>query len=104
MSIVIDKTKCVGCGKCVHICPGNVLRQDVQKKAYPEDPSDCWNCVSCMKECPVQAISILLPMEISAGGGRMKIRRDGNITAWEMEKTDGEKIVITTDTNEANKY
>lgn len=104
MSVVIDKEKCIGCGKCINICPGNVIRRDDSGKAYLDDPSDCWSCVSCMKECTVQAIYMILPPAVDANGGRMSVRQKGNITEWEIEKTDGEKLLLTTDTNEANKY
>lgn len=104
MSVVIDKKKCLGCGKCIEICPGNVIRRNDEGKAYMDDPSDCWSCVSCMKECPVQAINMILPPEIEACVGKMAVIQKENLTEWVIEKADGKTIVITTDSHEANKY
>ena len=33
MSIQINKLKCVGCGKCVKACPGNLIKKDTDGKA-----------------------------------------------------------------------
>ena len=33
MSIQINKLKCVGCGKCVEACPGNLIKKDTDGKA-----------------------------------------------------------------------
>ena len=34
MSIQINKLKCVGCGKCVEACPGNLIKKDTDGKAF----------------------------------------------------------------------
>ena len=34
MSIMIDKQKCKGCGLCTDVCPGSLIYQDDDKKAY----------------------------------------------------------------------
>ena len=28
MGVIIDSSKCVCCGKCVDICPGNIIRKN----------------------------------------------------------------------------
>ena len=33
MSIQINKLKCVGCGKCVEACPGNLIKKDTDRKS-----------------------------------------------------------------------
>ena len=48
MSIAIDRNKCVGCGKCSVVCPGNLIKLE-EKKAYIKYPKDCWGCASCIK-------------------------------------------------------
>ena len=32
MSIQINKLKCVGCGKCVEACPGNLIKKDIVRR------------------------------------------------------------------------
>ena len=34
MSIMIDKAKCKGCGMCTSVCPGSLIYQDSEKKAF----------------------------------------------------------------------
>ena len=51
MSIVIDKSKCAGCGQCSIVCPGSLIKMGEDKKAYIKYPKDCWGCSSCLKEC-----------------------------------------------------
>ena len=60
MSIVIDKSKCIGRKKCRNVCPGSLIKTDENGKAYIKYPKDCWGCTSCIKECPAYAISFFL--------------------------------------------
>ena len=60
---VLDKTKCIKCGKCVNVCSGMVL--EAGQDGYPEmKPFDrfgwrgCWRCEHCLAVCPTGAISI----------------------------------------------
>jgi len=56
--------KCDGCKAldktaCQHICPNDLMVLDEKKmKAYNRDPQMCWECYSCVKICPVQAIEV----------------------------------------------
>ena len=34
MSIMIDKSKCIGCGKCCMVCPGSLIKKDGDNKAF----------------------------------------------------------------------
>ena len=60
MSIQINKLKCVGCGKCVEACPGNLIKKDTDGKAFIKHVKDCWGCTSCLKECRFEAINFFL--------------------------------------------
>ena len=104
MAVFANRSKCIGCGKCIAICPGNIFRRDKDGKAYLKDPQDCWSCVSCMKECPAGAISITIPPQLGGRGGHMYLEREGTVTRWTVEKADGHKEVVLTDTKEANRY
>ena len=52
----INVGKCVGCGKCVELCPMKNLHL-AQGKAVPG--SRCTMCYRCINECPAQAITLL---------------------------------------------
>ena len=34
MSIVIDKSKCIGCKRCRNVCPGSLIKTDENGKAF----------------------------------------------------------------------
>ena len=72
----LDINKCIGCGTCLHVCPGNMVggRVLVMEKGHPVmiDETNfswrgCWRCQHCMAACPTGAISILgvNPNEVS---------------------------------------
>ncbi|OIO27331.1 ferredoxin [Candidatus Micrarchaeota archaeon CG_4_10_14_0_2_um_filter_60_11] len=56
MPPIIDKSKCVGCGACVSICPAKVLEL-VDGKAAVVRPKDCLECRACMGACNYGAIT-----------------------------------------------
>lgn len=49
---VIDKSKCIACGKCKQLCRYNAI------EAKTIDPIACDGCGACYYVCPVQAISV----------------------------------------------
>lgn len=66
-NFVVDKEKCIHCGKCLEICPGNLVGGEVlkMKDECPEMPDQttfgwhgCWKCERCFAVCPTGAISI----------------------------------------------
>lgn len=53
--IKIDSTKCIGCLKCVSVCPFNVLDiENKRPKANEEKP--CIKCLHCAAACPQNAV------------------------------------------------
>lgn len=104
MSIRIDKTKCVGCTKCVEVCPGSLIELDEKRKAYIRYTRDCWGCVSCVKECKVNAIDFYLGADIGGMGSKMNVSKQGPYINWTITKTSGVTQVIQIDTRESNKY
>ncbi len=61
MPPVIDHQKCIDCGKCIEVCPTDILRegQGRPRAAYPDE---CWHCGVCMMDCPTDAIRMSLPL------------------------------------------
>ena len=54
---MIDKTKCIGCGSCIDICPVGAISFDDDSKAKI-DQTKCIKCGACEATCPAQAIKI----------------------------------------------
>ena len=104
MSITIDKDKCIGCGRCLNVCPGTLIKQDGDTKAYIKYPKDCWGCTSCIKECPVYAISFYLGSDIGGMGSKMHTEKQGDVLKWIIEKTDGTVTEIDINQKKSNKY
>lgn len=66
MPPVIDPDRCMGCGRCVEICPADVFYGSEKGKvpivAYPEACTH-FNC--CVEECPVEeAIKLRIPLPL----------------------------------------
>ncbi|MCH5212620.1 MAG: 4Fe-4S binding protein [Oscillospiraceae bacterium] len=104
MSIEINKSKCIGCGGCRKICPGGLIRQDADKKAYIKYPRDCWGCASCLKECPAQAINLYLGADMGGAGSRMRAEISDDIIKWIITKPTGQTEEININRKESNKY
>jgi electron transfer flavoprotein alpha subunit len=53
-SIQVIEGKCIGCRKCVKVCPFGAI--DMQGKLAVIDPAKCTLCGACVEPCPVEAI------------------------------------------------
>ena len=104
MSIRIQKSKCVGCGKCIEACPGNLIKKDKENKAFIRQVRDCWGCTSCIKECHFGAIGLFLGADIGGRGSVMTVKSTEDTLTWNIEKRDGTTEQILINKKEANKY
>ena len=108
MSIRINQEKCIGCGRCEGVCPGTLIclekKSDGTKKAKMLYQRDCWGCVSCVKECPRQAIEFFLGADIGGRGSTMTVTNEKDILHWNINKFDGTKTVIDVNRKKPNKY
>ncbi len=57
MHPVVDLTRCMGCGKCVEVCPEKVLGM-VHGQAAVVHSARCVGVAECERECPVSAIAV----------------------------------------------
>lgn len=55
----VDKSKCVGCGKCAEVCP--VGAASVKKGRAGIDRKKCIRCFCCQEFCPKGAITVRRP-------------------------------------------
>ena len=104
MSIHIDRDKCIRCGACREICPGNLIGRTTDGTAYLRHPEECWGCASCLKECRHDAIFYFLGADIGGQGSRMQTNREGDLTHWIISSPGREPFTITVDGRESNKY
>jgi len=104
MSIKISQQLCIGCGKCLDVCPGDLIHRDESGKSYIKYPQDCWGCTSCLKECETGAIKYYLGADIGGLGGYLVTKRDGDRLHWTICKADGKEVVVTINQKEANQY
>jgi NAD-dependent dihydropyrimidine dehydrogenase PreA subunit len=56
-TLSLDPSKCTACGRCVEVCPHEVLSID-NRKAHAVRPDYCMECGACMKNCPEDAIEV----------------------------------------------
>ena len=89
----VNEEKCIGCGACVEVCPGNLIKLKSQlgkkKLAFIKNVRDCWGCTSCIKECPKKAISFFLGADIGGKGSTMTVENSREFSVWKINKYDG---------------
>lgn len=103
MSIRIKKEACVGCLKCIKVCPGSLIKEK-DNRAYIKYPKDCWGCVSCVKECKFDAIDFYLGADIGGNASTMNVSYEGDILHWKIKKSDGTVKTIDVFSKDSNKY
>jgi len=53
--LVVNESKCVGCGLCVLFCPSEALEVWGVAEVKRED---CTDCLICVDYCPVDALEV----------------------------------------------
>lgn len=52
-----DRERCVSCGACVHVCPGDAIR--IRHGCFAViDKERCVGCGKCAKTCPADCIEL----------------------------------------------
>lgn len=101
--ISVEEKKCIGCGRCVAICPGNLLAIKDSVAAI-RDVRDCWGCTACVKICPRNAIAYQLSAELGGAGAKLFAQDTPTKLTWRIIKSDGENIFFEVAKDEANKF
>ncbi|MFV0528274.1 MAG: indolepyruvate ferredoxin oxidoreductase subunit alpha [Lachnospiraceae bacterium] len=104
MSIVIRKEQCTGCGQCMKVCPGSLIKADADHKAYIRYPKNCWGCVSCIKECRFDAMSFYLGADIGGRGSLLSIEKQGDYMDWRIDEPGRPRQTIRVNSKDSNQY
>ena len=92
MSTFVYMTKCDGCGHCVDICPSDIMHIDpVTRRAVNIEPNMCWECYSCVKACPNEAIDARGYADFAPMGHSVRVLREeekGTIS-WKFKFRNG---------------
>jgi len=65
-TLELNREACIGCGRCVEVCPHQVFRL-VGKKAELADKDACMECGACALNCPVAALSVAAGVGCASG-------------------------------------
>ncbi len=93
-TFVID-SKCDGCKgqektACMYICPNDLMYLDKDtSKATNQEPEQCWECYSCVKICPQQAIEARPYADFVPLGGTSIPMRSSDSIMWTIKFRDG---------------
>jgi len=92
MPSFVYMTRCDGCGHCVDICPSDIMHIDkTVRRAVNIEPNMCWECYSCVKACPQNAIDVRGYADFAPLGHSVRVLREeekGTI-AWKIKFRDG---------------
>jgi adenylylsulfate reductase, subunit B len=92
MPTFVYMTRCDGCGHCVDICPSDIMHIDkTYRRAVNIEPNMCWECYSCVKACPQNAIDDRGYADFAPLGHSVRVRREeekGTIS-WRIKFRNG---------------
>ena len=92
MSTFVYMTRCDGCGHCVDICPSDIMHIDKTiRRAVNIEPNFCWECYSCVKACPQNAIDVRGYADFAPMGHKVRVLREeekGTIS-WKIKFRNG---------------
>lgn len=95
MPTFVISEKCDGCKgqdktACMYICPNDLMYLDKDKmKALNQEPEQCWECYSCVKICPQQAIEARPYADFVPMGGTSIPMRSSDAIMWTIKFRDG---------------
>ncbi len=95
MPTFVRTDKCDGCKgqdktACMYICPNDLmtLNKDIMK-AVNQEVDACWECFSCVKICPQQAIEARPYADFAPLGGAVQPLRGTDSIMWTVKFRNG---------------
>lgn len=101
MPTFVRTEKCDGCKgqdktACMYICPHDLMKLDMDgsdtghaMKAYNQEPEQCWECYSCVKICPQNAIECRHYADVVPLGGSVQPLRGTDSIMWTIKFRNG---------------
>jgi adenylylsulfate reductase subunit B len=101
MPTFVRTDKCDGCKgqdktACMYICPHDLMKLDKDgsetghaMRAFNQEPEQCWECYSCVKICPQQAIEARHYADIVPLGGSVQPLRGTDSILWNIKFRNG---------------
>lgn len=57
VSLKLDKSRCVGCRRCLEVCP-HLVFELFEGQSQIRDKDACMECGACAMNCPTDAITV----------------------------------------------
>ena len=80
----------------MYICPHDLMKLDKDgsetghaMKAFNQEPEQCWECYSCVKICPQNAIEVRHYADIVPLGGSVQPLRGSDSIMWTIKFRNG---------------
>ena len=92
MPTFVYMARCDGCGHCVDICPSDIMHIDkTYRRSFNIEPNFCWECYSCVKACPQQAIDVRGYADFAPLNHSVRVRREpeNGTISWKIRFRDG---------------
>jgi adenylylsulfate reductase subunit B len=101
MPTYVRTEKCDGCKgqdktACMYIYPHDLMALDRDgsvtghaMRAYNQEPEQCWECYSCVKICPQNAIEVRRYADIVPLGGSVQPLRGSDSIMWTIRFRNG---------------
>jgi len=77
---VIDESRCIGCRKCVDVCPVDAI-VGARRWMHTVIAAQCSGCELCLAPCPVDCIE-MVPVDPPADAGPWPDYSAGEVAAW----------------------
>ena len=96
MPSFVKVDKCDGCKAldktaCQHICPNDLMALNKEiSKAYNMEPEMCWECYSCVKICPQDAIEVRGYADFVPMGASVIPMRSSDSIMWTVKFRSGQ--------------
>lgn len=100
MPPIVDVMKCTGCkgrdeSYCEEICPGDLMAVDpASGKSFCRNPRDCWDCMSCIKACPHNALETRMPYQLGYHKASLKPLMGKDSITWKCKDIHGNEQVF----------